>query len=545
MKTFRYLFAILAVTLMLAACKKEEQQKEYFNIDTTDVVLADSEEGSTDVLLATNREPVAMVEENAQTWLSAEISRRCLTLSYQANREESERTGHVVIEAGNTVMSVTVTQPAYVPPIVDPEPPEEDTYEIYDLYYENDVPAGVVFWTSEDKKSALVVSLTRTETFVPWSYSGENVIGTGADDGMANMALLRASVEAESIPAIEFCDGLGEGWYWPAIAEMTALFGVYDGREYAEGGHNVKPAELPEEQKAARAKFDKILVDAGGVALNTMAETENGDQYWTSTEQTHTDGVTYGSSVRFGKGYVSGAADQMNKTKATRYVRAFKAVPYTGEVGPGPGPDEPVVTKFPVYKENGKAVGIVYWTSEDGKTSKVLSLQRSDASVWSYDGDTQVGCADKEDGAANMAIIKANAAVADNIPALGFCESLGEGWYWPAINELRVIFEVYNGKPYEEKGNVPASEISDEEKEARAAFDLSLTTYGGVAMNLQDPTSTKGDRYWSSTEYTYKEKYYGSFMQFGKAYMSGPADTPGKTQSDGRYIRAIKVISNE
>ena len=64
-------------------------------------------------------------------------------------------------------------------------------------------------------------------------------------------------------------------------------------------------------------------------------------------------------------------------------------------------------------------------------------------------------------------------------------------------------------------------------------------------MNTADPT-TKGDRYWTSTELTDGDKHYGSFMTFGKAYKSYPADTPGKTNaSGGRYARCIKVITNE
>ena len=130
--------------------------------------------------------------------------------------------------------------------------------------------------------------------------------------------------------------------------------------------------------------------------------------------------------------------------------------------------------------------------------------------------------------------------------------SLGEEWYWPSINEVVEIFGVYNGLSYEEaadengKYHVP-DEITDEEKAARAAFDLSLTTYGGDAMNTA-ATSANGDRYWSSTEYVTPEgdKAYGSFMVFGKAYMSVLADQAGKTNaSGGRYVRCIRVISNE
>ncbi len=541
MKTLRILYALMAFVALSPACTKVGQMPDRFNIDATDIMLVDHKEGSTDILLATNRDPVAMVEEASREWLSTEITPRCLTLSYTENILQEERTGKVQIQAGSIQIVVSVTQPGFVS--TEPDPNPKDTYELYDLYYEDGNVMGVVFWASEDGKSALVISLERTPAFVPWSYDGTNVIGTGADDGAENTALLRASAEATAIPALDFCDEHGEGWYWPAINEMVTLFEVYNGTSYDDATKS-EPDKITDAEKAARAKFDKLLTDNGGTAMNTAVETDRGDQYWTSTEQTFTDGVTYGSSFRFGKAYASGAGDMMVKTKATRYVRAVKAVPYTGEVGPGPDPG-PAETKFPLYKENDKNAGIVYWTSEDGKTSKVLSLQRTDQVAWSYNGENIIGCSDKDDGIKNMSVIETSPEAAD-IPAFGFCKSLGEGWYWPAINEMRGVFEAYNGKPYEEKGNVFPSEISDAEKEARAAFDLSLTTYGGVAMNLAGP-SEKGDRYWSSTEYYYAkdDKYYGSFMQFGKAYMSGPADQSSKTQSSGRYARCIKVISNE
>ena len=63
-------------------------------------------------------------------------------------------------------------------------------------------------------------------------------------------------------------------------------------------------------------------------------------------------------------------------------------------------------------------------------------------------------------------------------------------------------------------------------------------------MNAAADTEA-GDRYWSSTELSDDTKGYGSFMVFGKAYMSVLADTPGKGNSTGRYARCIKVIANE
>lgn len=90
-----------------------------------------------------------------------------------------------------------------------------------------------------------------------------------------------------------------------------------------------KPAQLSDEEKASRKKFDDLLISNGGIALNTAAADANGDEYWTSTEQT-SENVVYGSAFRFGKAYASGGGDKMTKTNSTRrYVRCMKSVQTT------------------------------------------------------------------------------------------------------------------------------------------------------------------------------------------------------------------------
>lgn len=533
--------ALLAAAFMSVACAKEETKEDFFNIDEAEVVLADHSAGTKDILLATNTEPTASVSGSVE-WLTAEITPRCLTLTYGENTAEDDRTAEINIVAGSLLATVTVTQPGNKPePEPEPEPEPDPLYKVYDVWYQNGAAAGIVFWVAEDGQSALVVSLDRTATTVAWSTDGSHVIGTGESDGAANTALMRASEEAAAIPALAFCDAHGEGWFWPAMDEMKKLFEAYNGTAF-DAATVAAPASITQEEKDTRAAFDKALTDNGGTAINTASENSTGDQYWTSTEQTdEKTGKVYASTMRFGKVYASTPADQMGKTNASkRYVRCMKLV--SGE------PEKPLQTKFPVYKENGKNVGIIYWTSEDGKTSKVLSLNRSEDVPWSNAATPAfLNAVSADDGAANTATIKASAEAAE-IPAIAFCSSLGEEWYWPSLNELVEIFNVYNGVAYDPtaKSKLP-SEISDEEKAARAAFDLSLTTYGGVVMNAAAETKT-GERYWASTELVDEAagKAYGSFMRFGKAYMSSLADTPGKGKSgDGRFVRCIRVINNK
>ena len=80
--------ALLAASIISAACVKEETKEDFFNIDETEVVLTDYYAGAKDILLATNTEPTV---ELSSDWLTAEITSRCLTLTYKENTSEDPR----------------------------------------------------------------------------------------------------------------------------------------------------------------------------------------------------------------------------------------------------------------------------------------------------------------------------------------------------------------------------------------------------------------------------------------------------------------------
>ena len=97
------------------------------------------------------------------------------------------------------------------------------------------------------------------------------------------------------------------------------------------------------------------------------------------------------------------------------------------------------------YNENGKE-GVVFEVSEDGRHGKIVSLKESsDKLLWSSDYDEQrrlIGAADENDGSKNMAKVMQISAWRDKYPAFAWCASLGEGWYLPAIEELKTIYRV-------------------------------------------------------------------------------------------------------
>lgn len=193
----------------------------------------------------------------------------------------------------------------------------------------------------------------------------------------------------------------------------------------------------------------------------------------------------------------------------------------------------PIESSYTVgeYYDKDGVKGVIFWVSDDGLTAKIVSMTRTTStSAWCTD-EKEYGVTDKDDGVGNTAkMITANDG---NVPALDMCVN---GWYWPAINELKALFEAYNGTTYDSATKKTPDQITDAEKTSRAAFDKTLTDNGGTALNV---ASGNGDQYWGSTELSEK---YGSYLRVGKLYCGEVADTPKKTASDKRYIRVIRQI---
>ena len=545
-----YVWSVLAV---LNCSPENKTESSWLRLDKSDAVLSDGEAGVTRIMVETNVKNLTVsVSGEATSWLTASVTPRCLELLYGRNESGAERSGIAVVHAGDLSEAFSITQPVWVEPEepedpagpdgpdvpddpsgeIAPDPEGPGNYQLYDIYYDTKGKAkGIVYWISDDGKTAKVVSLDRTS--IAWANDKTILVGASSStDGAANTALLKNAPEGLEIPALGFCAAHGENWYWPSKKEMEDVFAAYNGTTFSAATNDV-PANITDAEKAARAAFDKLLTDNGGTIMNEAADTDRGENYWTSTEYTE----AFANSVRFGKPYSSVAADQQGKTTA-RPVRCIREIQLSGGVDE---PEPPVEAAFKPYSEGGTVKGIVYLKAKDGSDSVAISIARAEDVAWCTDG-ASYNATDKNDGASNTAKIKASAAPG-TVPALSLCESLGDGWYWPSINELRKIFDVYNGVPFADKTGLFPNAITDEEKASRAAFDHSLTVLGGKAMNTGG-ASEQGDRYWSSTEYEYNAAFYGSFFIFGRAYMAAPADTPGKANSSGRYVRCIKNIFN-
>ena len=95
------------------------------------------------------------------------------------------------------------------------------------------------------------------------------------------------------------------------------------------------------------------------------------------------------------------------------------------------------------YYNDGKKEGIVFWVDESGTHGKIVSLTESTSKLqWSSDEYEQkrlIGADSKSDGAKNMAVVKQIPDWQSKYPAFKWCADLGEGWYLPAIDELKLF----------------------------------------------------------------------------------------------------------
>lgn len=222
-------------------------------------------------------------------------------------------------------------------------PVVEDKFVVRQVYKENGVAQGVVFWVSPDGLTAKIVSLTRCAAAKWWSTASFGATGaTDQADGAPNMIALSSFLETNAdngvkIPMVEFCEKLGAGWYWPAYDELRALAAAYHGVgshgsiKRKQSGGTDDGTEL-----AAQQEFDKLLTDNGGVALNTgTTSATNGDRYWSSTERsTDYSGKAAHTLTGYAQFGLYNATLQVTKTSYQYFGRAIKVVKKAGAAEP-------------------------------------------------------------------------------------------------------------------------------------------------------------------------------------------------------------------
>ena len=163
------------------------------------------------------------------------------------------------------------------------------------------------------------------------------------------------------------------------------------------------------------------------------------------------------------------------------------------------------------YNVNGKQ-GVVFWVDETGQHGKIVSLTES-ILQWASDETEQkrlIGAYDENNGANNMAKVKQILDWEPKYPAFKWCADLGEGWYLPAIEELK-IFAL--------------------DKSVHDAVNKTLATKGVELANIGDSRW-----YWSSTESVST----GHFCAWRVGMNGGYTGIDDKY--DTNYVRAVSAF---
>ena len=168
------------------------------------------------------------------------------------------------------------------------------------------------------------------------------------------------------------------------------------------------------------------------------------------------------------------------------------------------------------YNENGKE-GVVFEVSADGRSGKIVSMKQSAKELlWSSDSAEQkrlIGADSETDGAYNMAKVKAIYGWQSKYPAFKWCADLGEGWYLPSIEELKVF--------------TLNTAIHD-------AVNRTLIARGGTKLYDKGESG----RYWSSTELN--KEYSGYFCAWRVNMDSG--GTSYYRKYNYYYVRAVSAF---
>ncbi len=216
---------------------------------------------------------------------------------------------------------------------------------------------------------------------------------------------------------------------------------------------------------------------------------------------------TWRKEVTIAEGQTATVAATLTKAS----VPAVRTTTTKGQPAQGP-------YKVGDYYDDGKKQGVVFWVDSTGKHGKIVSLTESKTRLPWVSNKKElkklIGTDDKENGVNNTARVRRIPDWQSKYPAFKWCTDLGEGWYLPAIEELK-LFTL--------------------DETIRNTINQTLTTKGGTEI---PGIGMLNYWYWSSTESN--EEYNGMFCAWGVSMSSGNTDT-GMKYSD-TYVRAVSAF---
>lgn len=156
------------------------------------------------------------------------------------------------------------------------------------------------------------------------------------------------------------------------------------------------------------------------------------------------------------------------------------------------------------YYEAGSVKGVVVWIDESKTHGKIISLDET-VSLWSTN-DGITGAQSETDGKANTDKVKDLNAGFTAFPSFKWCVEHGEGWYFPAISEVKCFLS------------------------AEPLAKQTLAEHGGTAI---------GSYYWSSTE-SENEPETSALWGYGYKGNNVSSDSDFKTNpEDDTFVRAM------
>ena len=146
--------------------------------------------------------------------------------------------------------------------------------------------------------------------------------------------------------------------------------------------------------------------------------------------------------------------------------------------------------------------GVLFDISGDNLSGKVVYYKNTAGTNVAFSSDSTLVLdpekSSLEDGQANVEYLRSIDPTLEKFPAVKACDDYEGDWYLPAINELKSLFETYNGTTVDVATYATYTNLSGPEKEARVAFNTKLTGLGGHRLDLST-NAAKGTGQWSSS----------------------------------------------
>ena len=184
-----------------------------------------------------------------------------------------------------------------------------------------------------------------------------------------------------------------------------------------------------------------------------------------------------------------------------------------------------------IYKNGGRKQGVVFYEDPtDTGRKKVLSGVGS-IMKWATSNDTWRISNYKVDYDYVHAVITSSDAYrsdSDKFPAVKFCEQMrqnyGGNWHVPSVDEMKILFNAYYGKPYDAVVETGFAYIDNVSRSAAEYFDGLLKSVGG------EPMLSNSDEYWSCGQESNGDILFINLNEYSVGH---------DVQTSERYVRCV------